>query len=225
MTATVDARGAAILKTNNCQLMTEATDHRGWNSYDDSCSVDIVNKQDDGLVFQAKYYAPDKGLNIEGCYYRPNDPAAAEAAHAARAHYDADVARKFGKMGFTVLDTFDGVGARTWADNGACVQSTGATYLLKQNGKLYSAAFDETWTFASRTSTEPRVSDLQPVDRQPSARRVATTEESSNPAPAAVEHEDKPAESKLCVGSCVGPHLDLQTGQVKVMGSGPGYKF
>lgn len=228
MTKAAEAQGATILKTNNCQLIAPDTDDRSnWSSGDDSCSIDIVKKHDDGLVFRAKFYAPSNTLAVEGCYYRPGDPVAAQAANEANKIYEADVALKFGKLGFTVLDTFSGVASNQYTEDGACVQYMSADYLLKADGKLYSAKFRETWSFAGKTASEPAVSDLQPVDRPPPGKRVASTatEETTRPAPEARQREEKPEESKICVGNCVGPHIDLQTGKVKVLGNGPGYKF
>lgn len=190
----------------------------------DQCTFKVQATQDDGLLRRVSMTVEGKTKN-ESCEFKPDSAVADKLLGKIEKAFQHDARYKFGKMGFDVFDTFEE--PATYLND--CDNAyTLATFLVRSREGVFSADFKESFNLESG-AYGLIVSDLKPVSKRPAAVRAAEDSEDANDAPAdsgeTPRHASKSAESKICVGSCVGPHLDLQSGKVKMLGTGPGYKF
>jgi hypothetical protein len=131
-------------------------------------------------------------------------------------------------MGFALLDNMGDENNRlSLTDDGkGCQSSMSATFLLKQDGKLYTATFSQTFSLPGIAGSGVQVEDLNavaPKSAKPAAARSDDGDEQAQSAPASQDEQTsspQPSASKLCVGTCLGPHIDLKDGKFKMSSQG-----
>ncbi len=214
-----------VVEDNVCSLSTP--DNRVW----DSCSFTLKKKQDDGFVYYTTYSPSQTNLDERGCNFAPDNTLAKQNALDVSDSFNRHMRAKFSELGFAVSGSFSEPENTLTVKDGDCQQYTVAEFVLRASDRIYTAKFGETYHFNGRR-VESAVFELQPLDRMPITvkkqaaavqQETASRDDSSDDAPAPRRHKE--ADSNICVGSCVGPHIDLKSGQMKLYSNGPGYKI
>jgi len=212
-------RGETVVSKDHCNVQT----NRYEGDAPDSCGFKVEKTQDDGLLRSITMDTKGQQVGKEYCEFRPDGAVAGKMLDKIEKAFQHDARYKFGKMGFEVFDTF----AESQSYMHDCDNAyTMATFLVRSREGVFSADFKESFNLESG-AFGLIVSDLKPVSKPGAAPRAAAEDngDTSETPTSSTPRREKSSESKICVGSCVGPHLDLQTGKVKNYGTGPGYKF
>ncbi len=220
------ANGDSIVTNKTCSLSNP--DMTVVGQY---CTYDVAGKTDIGLTRTAMFQPESNTITIDGCSWRDNDPAADKALQMVDDDFRRDMRAKAKKMGFRVLDNIgDENNNLSWdAANKSCYSAMSATFLLKQDGKLYTADFSESFSLPAGAGSGIQVDNLEAVAPK-SAKKAAADDGDTGAAdqeqtattssPEQETSTRKPPSSNLCVGTCTGPHIDLRDGKLKMNSMG-----
>ncbi len=218
-----DKKGMNVLP-GTCTLSSN-----GYTS--DYCDFSLEAKVDDGIRYAVRFSAPKNTSSGMTCTLRDDSKVSDALDTAAEKAFNNSARVKFSRLGFAMLDPLQDpdVNYNVFTD-GVCGQTTSATFLLKQGGRLYTADYTQDYSYSDHAGTGGRVENITAVGKKPRVEEDETdaaANDDDTPAQARQQRDtpSKSAESKICVGACIGPHIDLQTGKVQLYGSGPGYKL
>ncbi len=148
-------------------------DEKGFNVTWSDCdpgvcrSVEAVPKKDDGFVY--RYDNDGHGsLNVTQCVYNKNSKVGDQNWDPMIDRYREDARKKFATLELRALSTLD---TPSWesldAADESCKPTVTATFLLKADGRLYTATYKEKFSPTGNTSLRADVSNLVAVDKAP----------------------------------------------------------
>ncbi len=203
------------------------------SGYIGTCDFAALANKDDGIIYRLRFNADtNKGAYI-ACAIREASKPGEELGSLADKAFQSAARAKFTRLGFTVGETLNPpVVEYSIFTDGLCGRETNATFLMKQDGTLYTGAYRQTYSLSERNANPGTVGEISALGKQitaaPAASVLRQKETPVTSAPARNDEEYKPPQTlqdNLCFGSCVGPHVDLSTGKIEMFSAGPGYKF
>ena len=139
-----------------------------WSDCDaNNCrSVEGVPKNDDGFVY--RYDNNNGSFAATACVYNKNSKVGDQNWGPMVTLFKKDAEKKFAAMEFRAVSTFDTPGWESLdPSDGVCKPTVSATFLLKADGKLYSAVYKEKFSPKGDDSLREDVSTLVPIDKAP----------------------------------------------------------
>jgi hypothetical protein len=155
------SRGEKITYTESCQQ----DDSRMTTFH---CNYGTENTG--GVVYDRRVYE-NGATSLESCGYNPANPAKHATDRIAEQRFLEDAKEKFRQLGFATLGTLASPEQTQFQSAQACLREVTADFLLRSDGRLYTAKFHEALDEAGSNPDFAQVEDIKPI--APNAARAS----------------------------------------------------